>query len=79
MERQLQTYTSQGKRGPKEPSMETKIRLVKDFERLRDKKGISQEIYVAHHADKIKRVSVRSLQKYIKDVELWRESHDDTE
>ena len=79
MARLLHAYTGRGKPGPQEPPMETKVKLIEDYERLRDRKRITQDAYVAHYAHKILAVSLRTFQSYIKEVRLWRESLDDTE
>ena len=79
MARLLQAHTGKGKPGPQEPPLETKVKLIEDYERLRDKKGITQSIYVEHYAHKICPVSLRTFQSYAKDVRLWRESHGATE
>ena len=79
MFRLLQAHTGKGKPGPQEPPLETKIKLIEDYERLRDKKGITQPVYVEHYAHKICAVSLRTFQSYAKDVRLWRESHSATE
>ena len=79
MARLLQAYAGRGKPGPQAPLMEKKIELIEDYERMKEKEGISQAIYVAHHAGRILPVSLRSFQTYMGEVRLWRESHSSTE
>ena len=70
--RLLQEHAGQGKPGPAEPPLDVKIALVDDFERLKAKKRISQEVYVANYAQRIWACSVRAFQNYYRDVRAWR-------